>query len=276
MPLDRKKAIDRFKIVVVVLNIILASITLVSLYSVASGAVKVNVPDANDLAWTIDTKEKEVNLLTNFTVTNNGLYDVDNLDIRALVRTEKGNMLIDHGMNDLRIPSGQTKEFNIIAVLPFERIDMEEWRDLMVNDSVFYMDLDIRANYLWGLSTFTLDETLAYEWEAPVKKYNGTIDEQYIDLLRLVVSDNASIDSFLNFVIDKFGRDTLLDTYDWEYSSLRLEFWPLGNDIKRVIAKMNVDLLDGALDLTLELRILLLMEDSNYGVAFESFVISLT
>jgi hypothetical protein len=276
MPMDRKKAVDRFKIAVVVLNIVLASITLVSLYSIASGAVEVDIPDAKDFAWAIDTKSREVDFIANFTVTNHGLYDVDNLDIRAVVSTEKGNVLIDHEMNDLRIPSGQTSVFNIVAVLPFERIDIEEWMDLMVNDSVFLLDVDIEANYLWGLSTFTLDETLEYQWEAPLKKLNGTVDESYIDLLNLVVSDDASIESFLDAVIDRFGKDTLLDTYEWEYSSLRLEFWPLADDTKRVIVKMDVDLLDGLLEMTLELRILLFMEDSNYGVAFESFVISFT
>lgn len=274
--MDRKKTVDRFKIAVVVLNIILASITLVSLYSVASGAVKVKVPDADDFAWAVDTRDREVEFIANFTVTNHGLYDVDNLDIRAVVSTEKGNVLIDHEMNDLRIPGGQTSVFTIEAVLPFERIDMDEWRDLMVNDSAFFVDLDINANYLWGLSTFSLDETLRYPWEAPVKRLNGTVDGYYVDLLRLLLSDNASIESLLDSLINKFGKSTLLDTYEWEYSSLRLEFWPLSNDTKRVIARMDVDLLNGAFDLTLELRVLLLMEDSNYGVAFESFVISFT
>jgi hypothetical protein len=276
MPLDRKKAVDRIKIAVVVLNIILASITLVSLYSVASGAVEVKVPEADDFAWAVDTRDREVEFIANFTVTNHGLYDVDNLDIRAEVSTEKGNVLIDHEMNDLRIPGGQTSEFAVEAVLPFDRIDMEEWRDLMMNDSSFFLDLDIRANYLWGLSTFSLEETLRYPWEAPVKRLNGTVDPYYVDLLKLMLSDNASIESLLDSVVDKFGQSTLLDTFEWEYSSFRLECWPLSEDTKRVVARMDVDLLDGAFDLAVELSILLLMEDGNYGVAFESFVISFT
>jgi hypothetical protein len=274
--MDRKKAVDRFKIAVVVLNIILASITLVSLYSVASGAVEVKVPEADDFAWAVDTRDREVEFIANFTVTNHGLYDVDNLDIRAVVSTEKGNVLIDHEMSDLRIPAGQTSEFAVEALLPFDRIDMDEWRDLMVNDSAFFVDLDIKANYLWGLSTFSLEETLTYPWEAPVKRLNGTVDPYYVDLLNLLLSDNASIESLLDSLIDKFGKNTLLDMYEWEYSSFRLEFWPLSEDTKRVVARMDVDLLDGAVDLSIELRILLLMEDGNYGIVFESFVISFT
>lgn len=276
MPTDRKKAVDRFKIGVVVLNVVLASITLVSLYSIASGGVKVKVPEADDFAWAFDTGEREVEFMANFTVANHGLYDVDNLDIRSVVSTEKGNVLIDLKMNDLRIPSGQTMDFTIDAVLPFERIDMDEWRNLMVNDSEFLMDIDISANYLWGLSTFTLDETLTYQWEAPLKRLNGTVEQSYVDLLKLLLSDNASIESLLDSVIERFGKNTLLDTYEWEYSAFRLEFWPLSNETKRVVARLDVELLKGAIDLTVELRILLLLEDNSYGVAFESFVVSFT
>jgi hypothetical protein len=197
MELDKKKAVERIKVLVVILNCILASITLISLYTIASGAVEVDIPDENDFALVLDTRNREASFITNFTVTNHGLYDITNLDIHATVTTELGHLLIDYALNDLTIPSGDMRKFDIVAELPFERIDIEEWKGLMRNDSVFYLDLDIRADYLWGLSTFTVDETIEHIWEAPIKQAEGAFDEYYLELTTLIVAGKDYIGTFL-------------------------------------------------------------------------------
>ena len=146
-----KETVVRFRFVVIALNCLLASLSLVNIYTIASGAIGVEIPEEDDFAWTLDTKSGEVNYFANFTVTNRGLYDITDLDIHAIVRTEKGTQLIDYNQNGLAIPSGQTRKFNIEAMLPFDKIDTNELRGLLLNDSVFYLEVDISANYLWGL-----------------------------------------------------------------------------------------------------------------------------
>lgn len=269
--MDLKKAADRFKIAVVALNILLASLTLISLYTVASGAVKVDIPDEDDFAWAIDTENKELSFIANFTVTNNGLYDITNLDIHAVVTTEKGNLLIDYSQEDLTIPSGQTRTFDIVAVLPFERIDVEEWRGLMLSDSIFYLDVDIRANYLWGLSTFSVDETLEYPWEAPIKRIDGKVDKYYVDLIKNMILENESVGAFIDTLKEEFGDNPIFNEIEKENISLRLELWPISDNARRIIAKVSLDMFEDEHTITFELKVLVIEEIDRYDITLEGF-----
>lgn len=269
--MDLKKAADRFKIAVVALNILLASLTLISLYTVASGAVKVKIPDEKDFAWAIDTENKELSFIANFTITNNGLYDITDLYIRAVATTEKGNLLIEYNQDDLTIPSGQTRTIDIVAVLPFERIDVEEWRELMLKDSVFYLDVDIKANYLWGLSTFIVDETLEYSWEAPVKRMDGKVDKYYIDLIKNMILENESVGTFVDMLKEKFGDNPIFDEIDWADISLRLELWPISDNARRIIASVSMDMFEDGRTATFELKVLVIEEVDRYDVTLEGF-----
>lgn len=269
--MDKKHAVNRFKLVIIVLNCLLASLSLINLYTIASGAVQVDIPEETDFAWTIDTKYQEVNYLANFTVSNHGLYDITDLDIHAIVKTEKGTMLIDYTQNDLRIPAGHTRRFNIGAVLPFERIDTKEWRELMLNDSVFYLDVDIKANYLWGLSTFVVDDILEYEWQAPIKKIENSTEAYIVSLFKFMASEDASINGFMDMVVEKFGNNAMFGQIDWSDSTLRLESWPLGDNTSRMIVKVSLDLFGGRRTVTFELVMLLKMEDDGYDITLEEF-----
>jgi len=197
MAVEKERIVDKIKIIVVALNCILAAVTLISLYTIATGAVEVDIPDENDFAMAIDTKTREAKFIANFTVTNHGLYDITDVDIQAVVSTEKGNVLIEYNDKDLAIPSGHARKFDIVAVLPFEKIDVEEWKGLMRNDSVFYLDVDIRANYLWGLASFNVDETLEFPWVAPINETGGAFDEYYMELLNFIIAGEEYIDIFL-------------------------------------------------------------------------------
>jgi len=189
MRLDNKVAVAKFRILVIALNCLLATLSLANLYTIAAGAVEVEIPEEQDFAWSIDTKYEEANFLANFTVKNNGLYDITDLDIHAIVSSEKGTMLVDYNQEDLTIPSGHVKKFNIFAVMPFERIDIDEWRNLMYNDSVFYLDVDITAYYLWGLGKFVVDDTLEYSWEAPLKKIGNSTEGYIIELIKFIFKE---------------------------------------------------------------------------------------
>lgn len=274
--MDLKETVVRFRLVVIALNCLLASLSLINLYTIAAGAVSVDIPDENDFAWAIDTKSEEASFLGDFTVENSGLYDITDLDIHAIVRTEKGNMLVDYHQNDLTIPSGHVRRFNIDVVLPFDRIDMDEWKNLMINDSVFYLDVDIRANYLWGLGTFVVDDTLEYLWEAPVTKIENKTDEYFVELLKYIVLENADMSGFIDMVTEKVGDNALLSKFDWNDASLRLESWPLGDNTSRIIATLSLDVLAGRRCLTFEISILLKEENERYEINFEDFSFSYT
>ncbi|UCG69274.1 MAG: hypothetical protein JSV09_16095 [Thermoplasmata archaeon] len=261
----------KFRMVVIAANCLLASLSLINLYTIAAGAVDVEIPEEEDFAWSIDTRYDEANFFANFTVTNNGLYDIADLDIHAIVRSEAGTMLIDYSQKDLTIPSGHERKFNIIAVLPFDRIDMDEWRNLMFNDSVFFLDVDITASYLWGLGRFVVDDTLEYPWEAPAKKIGNKTGGYVIELLKYVVSENADLDGFMDMVADEVGNNVILGRFDWNDASLRMESWPLGDNTSRMVVTVTMDVLSGRRQVTFEIIFIMKLEDDGYDVKFEDY-----
>lgn len=269
--MDSKETVVRFRMVVIALNCLLASLSLINLYTIATGAVKVEIPEEEDFAWTIDTKYEEASFLANFTVTNRGVYDIDDLDIHAIVRTEKGNLLVDYNQKDLSIPSGHKKKFNIFAVLPFERLDMDEWRELMFNDSVFYLDVDITANYLWGLGRFVVDDTLEYPWEAPIKQVENKTGEYFVELLKFIITGDADLSGFMEIVTEKLGNNILLGTLDWADASIHLESWPLGDNTSRMIVTVSLEVLNGRRTITFEITMILKKEDDEYDLKFEDY-----
>jgi hypothetical protein len=244
MQMVQKETVAGFRMVVIALNCLLASISLINLYTIASGAVQVEIPEEEDFAWTIDTKSEEALFLTNFTVTNKGVYDIEDLDIHAIVRTEKNTMLVEYWQEDLTIPAGQIKKFNILAVLPFERIDYDEWRSLMINDSVFYLDIDISARYLWGLGTFIVDDTLEYPWDAHINKIGNKTDERVEEFIKYLVIENGDFSGLVDMVLDQTGDDPYLGLIDWVDPFIRIEAWPQGDNTSIIVCIIRGPIID--------------------------------
>ncbi|UCE36253.1 MAG: hypothetical protein JSW00_12020 [Thermoplasmata archaeon] len=267
----KKEMVVRFRLVVIALNCLLATLSLINLYTIASGAVKVEIPEEDDFAWTIDTRSNEATFLTNFTVTNKGVYDIEDLDIHAKVRTEKDTMLIDYSQEDLIIPRGNVKKFDIVAVLPFERIDPDEWRSLMINDSVFYLDVDISAKYLWGLGTFVVDDTLEYPWDAPINKIGNKTDERVEEIIRHLVMENADMFGLLDMMLDEEEDDGLLGRFDWADAFLRIESWPQGDNTSKLIARVTLEVLNGRRTVLFEIEMMVKMVGEEYEITMEDF-----
>jgi hypothetical protein len=267
----KKETVVRFRLVVIALNCLLASLSLINLYTVASGAIEVDIPEETDFAWTVDTSTDEATFLADFTVVNNGIYDITDLDIHAIVTTESGTLLVDYTQNDLIIPAGEIKRFNIFAKMPFDRVDIDEWRNLMMNDSVFYLDVDITANYLWGLGEFVVDDTLAYDWEAPLGKMANNTDDTVLDLIRYIFTDDLDLDGFVDYVAQKVNENPILTAFDWNNAELRVESWPAGYNTSRITAILTMDILGGRRTLTFEASFILKWEDDDYEVKFEDF-----
>jgi hypothetical protein len=271
MRLIKKETVARFRMVIIALNCLLASLSLINLYTVASGAIKVDIPEENDFAWTIDTKTEEASFLADFTVENQGVYDINDLDIHATITTQEGTELIDYRQENLEIPSGQVKRFNIFAIMPFENVDMDELKSLMVNDSIFYLDVDITANYLWGLGKFVVDDTLKYDWEAPFNNLGNQTDDTIVQLISYIISKNSDLDGLVDFVSENIQNIPLMKTFDWNNADLRIESWPMGGNESKIIVLLTMDILGGRRTLTFELKFLLDMDGEENDLKFQTF-----
>jgi hypothetical protein len=238
---------------------------------VASGAIKVDIPEETDFAWTVDTKTEEASFLADFTVENQGVYDINDLDIQATITTQEGTELIDYRQENLEIPSGQIKQFYIYAIMPFENLDFDELKSLMVNDSIFYLDVDITADYLWGLGKFVVDDTLEYDWEAPFKNLGNKSDDTMVQLISYVISENSDLDGFVDFVSDNIQSIPLLKTFDWNNAQMRIESWPMGGNTSKIIVLLTLDILGGRRTLIFEIKFLLNADGEENGLKFQAF-----
>jgi hypothetical protein len=238
---------------------------------VASGAIKVDIPEETDFAWTIDTKTEEASFLADFTVENQGVYDITDLDIHAIITTEEGTMLIDYRKENLEIQSGHVQKFNIFAVMPFENLDFDELKSLMVNDSIFYLDVDITADYLWGLGKFVVDDTLEYVWEAPFENLGNMTDDTIVQLISYVISANSDLDGLVDYVSDNIQNIPLMKTFDWNNAEMRIESWPQGDNTSNIIVLLTLDILGGRRTLTFELKFQLKTENEENELKFQDF-----
>ncbi len=277
MHLNKKSLTMRYKILVLCLNFMLAAMSLANLFTVMAGAVEVEVPSEDDFAWVFDTEEERLTFIASFKVKNHGLYDITNLDIHALLKTESENILVNYRQEDLTIPRGSFREYHIIAYIPFENIDMSEWYHLMTHDSVFYLDVDIDALYLWGLSTFIMDEHLQYPWEAPFKENDN--NSQYVDLEKYFHSGLSITDMIKNFLLEKIGPSLadslLLELMQYKDMHIRLEGWPSEEVNTSVIfGTIELDILRGLRHVSIGFIMIMKKEAESLDIEVEDVEIT--
>jgi len=180
----KKELVRRLRSLVIVMNLLVAGLAFVNLYTLTAKAVTVDVPTEEDFTWELDIEEMEARFLSNFTVSNAGLYDITDLDIVAVARDENGEHILTYSMSGLRIEAGEVRTFDIEAVLPLEDVGVERAVRWLLFDSVFYLDVHVRADFMWHLATFAVDEEIEYPWEAPIwKLYDWVKQQSLADLI---------------------------------------------------------------------------------------------
>ena len=247
-----RKLIIKLKPVIVALNILMAAISLINLATLAAGAIKVDAPAEEDFAWIVDSEENLATFLADFTVKNHGIYDIDDVNIHAQITDERGALLVDYRQDGLTIPHGTIKVFNISALLPLERVAPSTVVYLLLNDSVFHLHLDITATTMWGLSHFSVDQTLDYPWKSPVKAFaeNNTFDwlategTSYLfgntESLELGAADTATR---LEMILDEWitGADV----------TVHVEYYPTGIDSSVITGYLHLEAMNGFISIDL-------------------------
>lgn len=182
------KLVKRFGAVIMVVNIVVAFLSFTDMYLLASGAIKVEHPGGDDFETSYDIKRMEFIFTSKFKVTNQGFYDVKDLDIESTLRTENGDTLIDYDNSDLTVPRWSSRTFTIEARMPVERLLELDMEDVLLNSVTLKLRIRVGADYVMGLVRFNLDQVRYYDWEAPLGDYddilgNGTLTAIIEDLL---------------------------------------------------------------------------------------------
>lgn len=142
-------------------NLVLAALAFINLYTLTSGAIKVYVPSEKDIRLVFT--EEGPSLVTNFTVVNRGLCDIYGVSIDAELKDEWGRCIMEYHRHGIRIPSGSVKNYHVLIPV---KLDLEDARALLLENTKYTATVRIEALYMWGLSKFVLDERLEYTWKS--------------------------------------------------------------------------------------------------------------
>ena len=166
----KRDAIRSYRTVLVAANALVAFLSLTNLFLVAAGAIHVEVPDADDLAYEYDPVNRSLLVDTAFTIRNGGIYAVDHLDIRSVLVTHTGFTLMEFKERDLRVAPGEERTFPVHVDMDVTRLADPEMLRFLVEDGTFELRVRVRADYTMGLTEFRSDETILYPWESPLDR----------------------------------------------------------------------------------------------------------
>lgn len=172
-PRARQAILRQFGALVIVLNAVVAAISLSDMCLLASGAVKVEPPTEKDFSWHFDQERNAIVFCGNYTVQNRGFYDITDLDIGASVRSAGGAILVQYARHGLRIPAFGGGRYPIVAEMPLEKLLDLDYGSMLLNGTHFDIHVALGASYILGMARFRSDETIKYPWKPPLEDFAG-------------------------------------------------------------------------------------------------------
>ncbi len=172
-----KKELAYVRMVAITLSCLVATMTFLNLITVTMHGIEFEIPDEESFNWAIDPVGQKLLFMSNFSVSNKGAYDIDNLGVRAWLENSQGVRLIEFNKEDLAIIRGGERTFDIIVELPVDTFGLAGWFEFLTMDDTVSLYVDIDADYMLGLVHMTVDEVIEYPWSAPLK---DAVDEDNI------------------------------------------------------------------------------------------------
>lgn len=173
----KRDAVRTFGTTLLAANLLVAFLSLTNLVLVAAGAIQVDVPDEDDIEYEYDAANQTLLIDTRFTVRNDGIYAVDNLDIVSTLTTDRGLRLIHYARHGLEVRAGEERSFPIQIKLGLSQVASPELLRLLVEDGEFELKVKVRADYTMGLTKFRSDERMVYKWTSPLSLLHDLILE---------------------------------------------------------------------------------------------------
>ena len=231
-----KENLKFVRIFAIALSVMLGALTICNLLTVMTHGIELEIPRENEFSWAIDPVDKKVLVMSEFTVKNKGAYDIEDIDIRAKVVTDRGLELLDYSEENLVVSSGTSRSFDLLIDISLENIALENWLTLLYRDSTINLVVDIDAEYMFGLISVTVDEVLDYGWSAPLSgyvprneavpwlmsalgAYSLELSQEVWDVQRMAVEYLMDIDSF-NFTDSGYSIDIMGSDIEGGFRSL--------------------------------------------------------
>jgi hypothetical protein len=185
----KKEHLVFMRLAAISLSCLVATLTLFNLLTVVTHGIDINIPEQDDFTWAVDPIGKRLLFITDFTIKNHGAYDIEDIDMFAKLSTRSGASLLEYSEENLSVPGGADKTFEVTIPVDFDELRLVDWFPLLFKDTVIELALDIDAQYMLGLVHVTVDEVLIYDWHAPLSTCHGVNVDTLLALAGLFDAD---------------------------------------------------------------------------------------
>ncbi len=163
---DRRLLIIRSVISIFCIAILIISVT--SLYPPVSGKVDVDVPDENDIDWSLEGEKLLIE--TSLWINNTGYYSLNDISI-DLEMEGYNQTFFKRSKNVEDVKSGEHKEIPISIEKKMTDVS-GTLDDLIFNRTELVIESKMKASYPLSLVVFDLDYEDIIDWEGFVKEIN--------------------------------------------------------------------------------------------------------
>ncbi len=266
-----KMQLRKIRLVAIIATVLIATLSLGNLFTVASHGVDFETPEADNVKMAYDPLNNDLLFLTDFKVKNHGAYGIDDIDVNAELLNENNVKLVDFTKNDIVVPRGNDKLVDIAVALDLDKLTVLDWLKLTYKDSGFKLMVDIDASYMFNLIDVTVDEEIDIPWTSPTKMILE--NETIINTLFLIVENSINktgivkpeqVSSVKDFIETGYYKNTYFEKYILEIivdhiSNFRKEistslevFLPKINSTLKLGFNINLDVSDGSISPTLK------------------------
>jgi len=206
-----RQQLTYLRVVALIMAGLVATLTIGNLFTIATKAISVTLPTEDEIEWSIDPLQKEILFRTSFSVNNQGVYDIRDIDISAQLVKKDRTPLVSYEKQDLVVLRGTNTTFDLLIPIDLDTISFFDWFSLIYKNTTLQLLLDIDALYMFGLVEFTANEAIDIPWSQPPLNLsdNRTIQTGIQGLCTLFnITQNKSIttlsDIFSLFSIPEF------------------------------------------------------------------------
>jgi hypothetical protein len=186
------------RVVALIMAGLVATLTIGNLFTVATKGISVDLPTEEDIQWSIDPLQKEILFRTAFSVNNQGIYDISDIDISAQLVKADHTPLFSFEKQDMVVMHGKNTTIDLLIPIDLDKISFFDWFSLIYKNTTLQLLLDIDALYMFGLVEFTANEVIDVPWSQPPLNLsdNKTVQAGIQGLCTIFnISQNKSISS---------------------------------------------------------------------------------
>jgi hypothetical protein len=210
-----RQQLTYFRVVALIMAGVVATLTICNLFTIATKGISVDLPAEEDIHWSIDPVQKEILFRTAFSVKNQGVYDISDIDISAQLVKDDRTPLFSFEKQDMVVLRGSNTTFDLLIPIDLDKISFIDWFSLMYKNTTLQLLLDIDALYMFGLVEFTANEAIDVPWSPPLNlSDNKSVQAGVKGILSLLnIAQNKSIAS-LSDIISLFSLPQVSYTAD--------------------------------------------------------------